>query len=139
MQFTTALNQDQWASHFACASTDFNMVYIHSRKSQATGIIQEALNVIETRYRRKIVFFQSDREKALGIEFKDFISKKGITHEFSAPDTPAQNGHSERKSAVLAMKARAMRIETRLPIYLWYELMQTAGYIANRTSIEKHG
>ena len=138
MQFTTALNQDQWVSHFACASTDFNMVYTHSKKSHATAVIKEALNVIEMRYRGKMVFFRSDGEKTLGIEFSDFISEKEITHETSALDTPAQNGHSERKGAILAMKAKAMRIKTGLPIYLWYELMRTAGYIANRTSMEKY-
>ena len=139
MQFTTAMNKDQWVSHFACASTDFNLVFTHPRKSDATSIIRQALTIIETRYKGKIAFFRSDGEKALGIEFGDLIAEKGITFEPSAPDTPAQNGHSERKGGVLAMKARAMRIEAGLPVYLWHELMKTAGYIANRTPMQKHG
>lgn len=138
MQFTTAMNKDQWVSHFACLSTDFNMVFTHSKKSNATSIIRQALSIIETRYNGKIVFFRSDGEKALGIEFGDLIAEKGITFEPSAPDTPAQNGHSERKGGILAMKARALRIEAGLPVYLWHELMRTAGYIANRTPMQKH-
>lgn len=86
------MNRDQWVSHFSCATTDFNLVFTHPRKSDATGIIQKALNIIETRYNGKVVFFRSDGEKSLGIEFSDFISRKGITYEPSAPNTPAQSG-----------------------------------------------
>ena len=118
MSFTTAMNKDQWVSHFSCIATDFNFVFTHPRKSDATEIIQKALNIIETRYNGKVVFFRSDREKALGINFQKFISSKKITYESSAPDTPSQNGHSERKRDILAIKARAMRIDAGLPTYL---------------------
>ena len=138
MQFTTAMNKDQWASHFACTSTDFNMVFTHPRKSDATTIIQNAFNMIKNRYNATIVFFRSDGEKALGIQFDNLLAENGITQEPSAPDTPAQNGHSERKGRMLATKARALRIEAGLPTYLWNELMKTAGYIANRTPMHKH-
>ena len=138
MQFPTALNKDQWVSHFACSSTDFNLVYTHPRKSDATAIIQTALNIIKTRYSGEIVFFRSDGERSLGIEFSNFLSKKDITYEPSASDTPAQNGYSERKGKMLATKARAFRIEAGLPTYLWNELMRTAGYIANWTPMQKH-
>lgn len=118
MQFDPALNKDQWASHFACSSTDFNLVFTHARKSDATAIIKEAVAIIETRFNGKIVFFCSDGEKSLGIEYKEFIASKGITYEPSAPDTPAQNGHSEWKGSILAMRARAMQIGAGLPEYL---------------------
>ena len=118
---------------------DFNLVFTHARKSDATSIIKEAFAIIETRFNGKIVFFRSDGEKSLGIEYKDFIASKGITYESSAPDTPAQNGHSERKGSILAMRARAMRIGAGLPSYLRHELIKTAGYIANRTPMQKHG
>lgn len=117
MQFATAVNKDQWASHFACAATDFNLVFTYSTKSEAVTIIQKAINLIETRYNGKMVFFRSDGERPLGKDFDKFITEKGITYEPSAPDTPAQNGHSERKGGTLAMKARVMRIDAGLPTY----------------------
>lgn len=40
MSFTTAMIKDQWVSHFACIATDFNLVFTHPRKSDATEIIQ---------------------------------------------------------------------------------------------------
>lgn len=37
------------------------------------------------------------------------------------------------------MKARALKIEADLPGYFWNEAIRTAGYIANRTPMQKHG
>lgn len=131
MQFNTTLNTDQWVSHFSCAVIDFNLVFTHSKKSEATQIIQTTFNIIETWYNRKVVFFWSDGEKSLSIKFSSFISGKSITYELSAPDTPAQNGNSEQKKCMLAMKTRAICIKTGLSTYLWNKIIKTAGYIAN--------
>lgn len=138
MQLAPALNGDQWVSHFACHFSDFHLVYTHQRKAAATEIIRQAINLIETRFSRKVVFIRSDGEKSLGGEFEKFLISKGITFEVSAPDTPAQNGHSERKGGILAMKARALRIDAGLPTNLWPEIIKTAGYLANRTPMAKH-
>lgn len=138
MQLTTALNKDEWVSHFARHATDINMVFTHLRKSDASRIVREAIGLIETRFNGKVVFIQSDGEKSLGNDFSEFVVEKGVTFEPSSPNTPKQNGHSERKGGILAMKARAMRIDAGLPTYLWPELVKTAGYIANRTPMAKH-
>ena len=45
MQFTTAMNKDQWTSHFACTFSDFNLVFTHPKKSDAVSIIQKAINI----------------------------------------------------------------------------------------------
>lgn len=69
---------------------------------------------------------------------KPFHQVVGITYEPSAPDTPAQNGHAERKGGVLDMKAQALRIEADIPGHLRNEAIRTAGYITNRTPMRKH-
>ena len=84
------------------------------------------------------MFIRSDGERSLGNNFNDLLVEKGITYESSTTDTPEQNGHSERKGGILAMKARAMRTDAGLPIFLWPEIVCTAGYIANRTPMKKH-
>ena len=138
MQLNPAMKKDEWVSHFACHATDFNMVFTHGRKGEASRIVREAINLIETRFNAKVVFFRSDGERSLGNDFNDLLIDKGITYESSTPDTPEQNGHSERKGGILAMKARTMRIDAGQPIYLWPEIVRTAGYIANRTPMKKH-
>ena len=47
MQFDPALNKHQWVSHFAYSITDFNLVFTHARKSDATSIIKEAVAMME--------------------------------------------------------------------------------------------
>ena len=62
-----------------------------------------------TNYGIKIKQIRSDN----GIEFKSivldtYLDKLGITHEFSAPYTPQQNGIMECKKRTLIEMARTM-------------------------------
>ena len=101
-------------------------------------MVRKGIKIIQTRYNGKVVFFRTDGERSLGKDFEDLITELGISYEPSAPNTPEQNGHSERKGGVLSMKARAMRIDAGLPNYLWPWIYKTAGYIMNRTPMQKH-
>ena len=56
-----------------------------------------------------------------GTEFKnrviyDFCAEKGITHNFSAPYTPQQNGVVERRNRTLVESARSMLMFANLPL-----------------------
>ena len=139
MQLDAGLNKHQWISHIACSEMDFQMVYTHQRKSEATASLRKAIVTIRKRFNCEVAIIRSDGEKALGKEFTDICSKMGITWEPSAPDTPAQNGHSERKGNLLSLKARVMREESGLPNYLWPWIYMTAGFLMNRTPMRKHG
>ena len=57
MLLNTAMNKDEWVSHFACHATDFNMVFTHAHKSDAARIVKEAVNIIETRFKSMVVLF----------------------------------------------------------------------------------
>ena len=133
-----ALNGHEWVSHFACTVHDFNIVYTHRQKGEAQEIVRRAVNLIKTRFNKTVAFFRTDGEKSLGGDFHAFIKSLGITYEPSAPDTPAQNGHSEKKGHLLSMKARALSISANLPAYMWPWAFQTAGYLMNRTPMKKH-
>ncbi|KAK0583158.1 hypothetical protein LWI29_034070 [Acer saccharum] len=58
----------------------------------------------------------------------------GISHEFSAPRTPQQNGVVERKNRVLQEMARVMLLSNNVPRNLWAEAINTACYIGNRVN-----
>ena len=75
-------------------------------------------------------------------EFKNatlnaFCKEQGISHQFSAPRTPQQNGVVERKNRTLIEAARTMLQDAKLPTCFWAEAIQTACYIQNRTLINK--
>jgi hypothetical protein len=63
-----------------------------------------------------------------------FISvDNGIRLEPSAPNTQSQNGGAERSGGVIKEKARAMRLGSKLPAFLWVEIVRSAVYLYNRT------
>lgn len=110
VQFTAAMNKDQWVSYFACTATDSNLVspYPNSQTqhNQDPTLSKHAMG--------KVSFFQSDMKRILGKEFDDHVTEWGITSESSAADPPARNGISDQKKRVLAMKAEAMQKSTYL-------------------------
>ena len=87
MQLFTTFNKHEQISHFVCHSIDFNMIYIHSRKSNVTNIIKKAFNVIANHFNQRIVFFRSNKERALDVEFDNLLIEKRIFWKSSASDT----------------------------------------------------
>ena len=86
---------------------------------------------------------QTDRKKKYlrtknGLEYRDkefirFYELEGITHHFTVKGTPQQNGVVERMNRTLAKKARCMRLNARLPKVFWAEIVNTVGFIINRS------
>src|SRR5271170_129161 len=135
----TGYNGDKYISHFQCRQYLFNLVYTHRKKSDAFQFFEKAINTIENQYNGKVRYIRLDGETSLGGTFEALVTEKGIKAERTAPDTPEQNGGSERSGRVLITKARAMRIEANLPANLWPEIVKASGYIENRTPIRKLG
>jgi len=72
--------------------------------------------------------------------FERYCEANGISHNFSAPRTPQQNGVVERKNRVLTEMARAMLNENNTSQVFWADAMNTACYISNRAYLTKeHG
>ncbi|KAG8501038.1 hypothetical protein CXB51_003111 [Gossypium anomalum] len=61
-----------------------------------------------------------------------YLSDQGIIHQSSCPDTPQQNGISERKNRHLLAVAQAIMFTMNVPKYLWGEAVLTACYLINR-------
>ncbi|KAJ9557321.1 hypothetical protein OSB04_011935 [Centaurea solstitialis] len=77
-----------------------------------------------------------------GTEFKnavveEYLASVGITHNFSAPRTPQQNGVVERKNRTLVEAARTMLNAFGLPLTFWAEAVSTTCYTQNRSLIVK--
>ena len=91
-----------------------------------------------TNYGIKIKHIRSDN----GTEFKNtgldtYLDTLGITHEFSAPYTPQQNGFVERKNKTLIEMARSMLGENKTPRKFWPKAIDSACHIINRVYLHK--
>ena len=139
IEMTTGYNGDRYISHFQCRQFLFNLVYTHRHKSDAPHIFKKAINTIENQYNGKVRYVRLDGETSLGNTFEILVTDKGIKPERTAPDTPAQNGGSERSGRVLITKSRTMRVEANLPANLWPEIAKAAGYTSNRSPVRKLG
>ena len=67
--------------------------------------------------------------------FEDFCEEHGISHDFSAPRTPQQNGVVERKNRSLIELARTMLSDSNLPKYFWADAVSTTCFVRNRVNI----
>jgi transposase InsO family protein len=59
----------------------------------------------------------------------------GIKRQFSAPDTPQQNGVVERKNRIVQEFERAMLNEANLQDNFWRDLINTSFHILNRAQL----
>lgn len=67
-------------------------------------------------------------------EFKKFCKANGIVQEWTAPDTPSQNGIAERRNRTYLNMARAIMIESGVPDSFWAEAIYFVNYICNRSA-----
>ena len=114
------------------------VLFLHS-KDETPQMVIDHLKLIELVSKVSVRAIMSDN----GTEFKnqllnDFCSDKGISRQYSAPRTPQQNGVVERKNRTLIETTRTMLSESRLPMYFWADVVNTAFYTQNRTLINKN-
>ena len=67
--------------------------------------------------------------------FAKFCEENGITHNFSFPRAPSQNGVVERKNRTLQECARTMLSDSNLPNNYWAEAIGTTCYVQNRVLV----
>ncbi|GJY21400.1 leucine-rich repeat transmembrane protein kinase protein [Tanacetum coccineum] len=87
-------------------------------------------------YKAKVCKIRTDN----GTEFKNatlkaHYEKLGIMQQFSTACTPQQNGVVERRNHTLVEAARTMLIFSRLPEFLWAEVVATTCFTQNRSII----
>ena len=66
-------------------------------------------------------------------EFVDYLKSKGLLLEPSPSYRPESNGLAERTNGTIQSKIRAIFQESKLPLFLWQSLSETACYLHNRS------
>ncbi|GJU96646.1 retrovirus-related pol polyprotein from transposon TNT 1-94 [Tanacetum coccineum] len=119
----------------------YTWVFCLKKKSDAADCIMSFIKKMENLNEVRVKELRSNNE----IEFRnhkleEFCDEKGISHNFSSPCTPEQNGVAERINRTLIEATRTMLNSAKLPKQFWGEAVNTACYTQNRSIIVKrHG
>ena len=106
------------------------------QKSDAFKAFKKYAKQIQNEKSLKIVSIRSDHGGEFqNASFEEFCEEHGISHNFSAPRTPQQNGVVERKNRFLVELARTMLSDANLPKYFWADAVSTTCYVGNRVII----
>ncbi|GBL79926.1 Retrovirus-related Pol polyprotein from transposon TNT 1-94 [Araneus ventricosus] len=112
----------------------FRTVNFLKHKNDALEAFQKFAQLCENKFSHKIKALRVDNgTEYINLHFSDFLNKKDIQLETTAPYTPQQNERSERGMRTTVGIARSITYSKELPLYLWAEAVNTAIYILNRT------
>ena len=105
-------------------------------KEETLEVVVVFFKMIQTKLNQVIVGIRSDH----GTEFENskldqFFMENGISHNFSTPRTPQQNGVVERKNRIWVNIIRTMIIESNLPQSFWAEAVNTTCHVTKRCMI----
>ena len=134
-----SLSRKRYALVIVGNFSKYTWVLFLNSKDKTPKMIIDHLKRIELEANLPVRKIMSDN----GIEFKnailnEFCTDKGISHQYSAPRTPQQNGVVERKNKTLVEAARTMLNEAKMPLYFLAEAVNTTCYTQNRTLINKY-
>ena len=113
--------------------TRLSWVVFLKSKSDVFGAFQAFRTLIQTQFNGVIRVLRSDNGgEYVSHEFQKFCQTHGIIHQTTCPQTPEQNGVSERKNRHLLEIARSLLFSAHMPKYLWDEAVRTASHLINR-------
>ena len=114
----------------------YSWVFFLSQKSDTFDTFKNFVMKVQNELELKIKIIRSDHGREFdNLDFGNLCNELGITHQFSAPRTPQQNGVAERKNRTLIDMSRTMLTENNLPGYFWAEAVSTACYVSNRALV----
>ena len=116
----------------------FTWVFLLSNKNGITDLIKKFIVMIENQMNEKVKALRTDN----GTKFKNaildhFCADRGILRRYSAVQTPQQNGVAERGNRTLIDAARTILCDSKLPIFLWAEKINTSCHVHNHVLINK--
>lgn len=116
-------------------ASSFCYVYFIQQKDEVVEKFALYEKIVANKFGTAIKVVRSDN----GGEYKnakleEYLGKRGIIMENTAPYTPQQNGKAERANRTIIECVRAMLTAKGLPKNLWAEAVSTAVYILNRTT-----
>ncbi|KAH0643054.1 hypothetical protein KY289_034028 [Solanum tuberosum] len=101
-------------------------------KGEALSKFAEFKTAVEKDFEVKIKCLRSDnRGEYMSDAFFKYCDKNGISRQMTCPNTPQQNGVSERKIAHLVSTSLSWLHDKNIPRELWAEAIQCACHVIN--------
>jgi hypothetical protein len=135
IELKNGFNDSVYILHCLCDFSRFCMVFLlrNRREDTLLAALKQCAAYVKRRWGFDIVIWKHDGERGIGKAYNTWIAEEGYTVEQSPPDTQDQNGDSERSGGVLINRATLLRLVANLPLWMWPEIFQCAGYLLNRT------
>uniref|UniRef100_A0A2N9J182 Integrase catalytic domain-containing protein n=1 Tax=Fagus sylvatica TaxID=28930 RepID=A0A2N9J182_FAGSY len=116
----------------------FSWLFLLKSKSEVLNTFKHFKATVENQLSKSIKFLRTDcGGEYTSNAFTDFCSTQGITHQFSCPHTPQQNGTVERKHRHIIESALTLLSHASLPITHWTYAVTTAIHLINRLPTPK--
>jgi len=133
---TRSLGENYYALVLVDDYSRFTWTFFISSKSDTFSVFRKFAKIVENEKDLKIKSIRSDHGGEFQNDFfEKFCEHHGISHNFSAPRTPQQNGVVERKNSSLEELARTMLNDNSLPKYFGADAVSTTCHILNRVLI----
>ncbi|PRQ58292.1 putative RNA-directed DNA polymerase [Rosa chinensis] len=113
--------------------TRLTWVTLLKTKDEVFPAFQTFRTLVQTQYHSTIKVLRSDNGgEYVNHVFQEFFKAHGIVHQTTCPQTPEQNGVSERKNRHLLDMARALLFSAHMPKYLWGDAILASSHLINR-------
>lgn len=111
----------------------FTWACLISSKAEVFSVLKNFLLMVNTQFGVKVKVLRSDNDtEFMNINCKELFDSLGIVHQTSCAYTPQQNGVVERKHGHILNTARALRLQSNVPIKYWGHCVKTAVYLINK-------
>ncbi|KAD2394436.1 hypothetical protein E3N88_41413 [Mikania micrantha] len=121
-------------------SSRFAWIYFMKEKSEVFSKFKQFELDAELMTGYKVRCLRSDNGgEYMSIEFGDYLRRNLIKRQLTCPNTPQQNGVSERKNRHLGKVTRCLIHSKNLPGRFWAEAMRAACYVINRVPSQSLG
>lgn len=107
--------------------------YMLHSKDQVYMVFKSFLEMIKTRFHKKLEAFRSDNGgEFVSRNMAQLFSDHGIIHQRFCPYSPQQNGMVERRHRTLLDTTRALMFHSNLPLKFWPYSLLIAIWLLNR-------
>ena len=111
-------------------ATRLRWIFFLPDRSHLLPVLKWWLNWMKSQGYSTPAFVHADNEICTN-EVKEFALDEGFKLELTNPDSPHQNGPSERGNRIVISRGRTMLLDSNLPLKFWADALETAVQMSN--------